>query len=56
LATAIERWIKANPHADPPDIAAMRQAVKLYKGIARSLTTCARNARNAQANLDVTKT
>jgi hypothetical protein len=25
MATAIERWIKANPHADPPNIAAMRQ-------------------------------
>ncbi|WP_433528158.1 hypothetical protein ACQPYA_17510 [Micromonospora sp. CA-263727] len=56
LATAIERWIKANPDADPPNVAAMRQAVKHYRSIARSLLTCARNARNAQANLDVTNT
>jgi hypothetical protein len=56
LASAIDRWIKANPDEDPANLAAMRKASTDYKAASRSMTALGRKMRNIQSCLEVTDT
>lgn len=56
IAGNIERWVAANPQADPANLAAMRAAARDYRAAARSLINLGRKMRNAQGCLEVTST
>ncbi|MEU1813043.1 hypothetical protein [Micromonospora aurantiaca (nom. illeg.)] len=55
VARAIDRWVKANPHGDAANLAAMRAASKDFKAAARSLINLGKKMRNVQSCLDVTR-
>lgn len=56
VAGNIERWVKANPEADPANLAAMKAAAKEYRAVAKSLLNNSRKLRQAASCLEVTNT
>lgn len=52
MAEQLKRWKRANPKADPADIAVADRAAKYFKSIEKSLLNSAKNAGHAKACLD----